>query len=373
MEAEDGYNPTKTVAWKGDWDLFKRQFKAAAKLSGIDNAIKVGEKLAKDEDLKIHTEEDPKLMKWAQKESPMLHARLVLALSDTIGAQQALIESGIENDEKGIGVWTRLVKHFEFSTKRLRTRELHTQWARETLKPGERPTLLHARLVSLQRQMAALGEILSDENLAEKFITGVEEGNKTLYNPVISGYNREIVMGRNQTIEQLLELMGIEFRSATQASTDTENMVGLASVEQCSHCRKPGHCAEDCWVKHPAKRPVRKLPRPKQESRKCFKCGKVGHLKRDCRTEKQKESTFASIYTNKNTISIDCYQYTYVDSASSCHTVTSLQMLDQNTAERVNKTVRAVDGTEITLTHRGKSVKICNKLSCCISYPVFTY
>ncbi len=171
------------------------------------------------------------------------------------------------------------MKHFEFTTKGLRARELHSQWARETLKPGEHPALLHARLVSVQRQMARLGEVLTDNNLIEKFITGVQEGDGRLYGSVVSGYNREMVMGRDQTIEQLLELMSIEFRLAQQVRKDPEAMVGLSSAEQCIHCKKLGHCAEDCWIKHPDKRPVQNVVRPKEETRKCFKCGKVGPLK----------------------------------------------------------------------------------------------
>ncbi len=136
----------------------------------------------------------------------------------------------------------------------------------ETRKPREtlrHPALLYARLVSVQRQMAMLGEVLTDNNLTEKFITAVQEGEGRLYNSVISGYNRERVMGRNQTIERLLELMSIEFRLAQQTPRNAETMVGLSYAEQCTHCRKLGHCAEDCWGKHPDKRPVRNRAKPK--------------------------------------------------------------------------------------------------------------
>ncbi len=49
MEAGDGCQLSKIVTWKGDRDLFKRKFRAAARLSGMDSAIKLAEKLASGE------------------------------------------------------------------------------------------------------------------------------------------------------------------------------------------------------------------------------------------------------------------------------------------------------------------------------------
>ncbi len=106
----------------------------------------------------------------------------------------------------------------------------------------------------MQRQMARMDEVLTDNNLIEKFVTAVQEGNEHLYSSVVRAYNREIVMGRKQTIEQLLELMSSEFRLAQCTPSNPQTMLGLSSVEHCSHCKKPGHCAKDCWTLHPKKR-----------------------------------------------------------------------------------------------------------------------
>ncbi len=356
MEAEDGFQPSKTVAWKGDWDLYKRQFRAAARLSGMEHAIKLAERLAKGGDLKALIKEDENMAQKALAQSSMLQARLVLGLISTVGPQQALLGSGDEEDDDGIATWARLVKHFEFITKGLRARELHAQWARERLQSGEHPALLHARLVSIQRRMTRLDEILTDNNLVEKFITAVQEGDGHLYGPVIQGYNREMVMGCGQSVEQLLELMSIEFHLATHAKNDQETMVGLSSAEQCTHCSKLGHCEDKCWIKHPDLKLERKKMQSKNEARKCFKCGKVGHLKRDCKhnsISSNRQNILAS-FNDNNTSSIDCYSRTYIDSASSCHTVASLKLLDKGTTQRTNITVKAVNGTIITLTHKGK-------------------
>ncbi len=49
MEADYGSDmPIKLVVpWKNDWEQFKRMFKASARLNGVADAIKAGEKIAK--------------------------------------------------------------------------------------------------------------------------------------------------------------------------------------------------------------------------------------------------------------------------------------------------------------------------------------
>ncbi len=68
---------------------------------------------------------DPKLTKTAEMQSRKLHAQLTLSLIHTVGPQQALLESGVEDDEDGTMALSRLIKHFEYTTKELRFLELH--------------------------------------------------------------------------------------------------------------------------------------------------------------------------------------------------------------------------------------------------------
>ncbi len=102
----------------------------------MDSAIKLAEKLAKEKDLATLMKEEETTTREGLAQSSRLQAKLVLCLIDTVGAQQALLDNGDEEDEDGISTWVRLVKHFELTTKGLRARELHSQWAHETLKPG---------------------------------------------------------------------------------------------------------------------------------------------------------------------------------------------------------------------------------------------
>ncbi len=59
--AEDGFQTAKSAPWKGDWDLYKREFKVVAKINGMDSAIKLAEKLARGEELAALKKTDEEL------------------------------------------------------------------------------------------------------------------------------------------------------------------------------------------------------------------------------------------------------------------------------------------------------------------------
>ncbi len=152
-------------------------------------------------------------------------------------------------------------------------------------------------------------------------------------------------------INQMRELLSETYEDEKVATGLEEiSMKGLVVFKVCEVCEKKGYTKEDCWVTHPEKKPNR------AKEIKCYKCGKVGHLKRDCKINEysgSRENELASFNVNKTPF-IDCYSRTYIDSASSCHTITSLQLLDNGTIQSTSKTVRAVDGSPIILTHMGR-------------------
>ncbi len=279
----------------------------------------LAERLAAGKELEDLTKHNNELVQKGHAESRRLKTQLTLSLITTQGAQQMLVRGGLQRDMDGIGTWMRLVKHFEYTAKGQRTQELHTRWEDETLQPGEHPELLYIRLVTLQRQLAALGNDLSRDNLTRKLLAAVRNGNDKIYGPVIREYNRDLVRGRPLELNQLLELLALEYRQAQQTPWNSEVMTGLAVTVQCTHCNRMGHYTEDCWSKYPSKRPGGNGMRSKGETRKCFKCGKVGHLRRNCKTSSVKEGVIASLKVNEKISSIDCYKRTFVDSASSSH------------------------------------------------------
>ncbi len=202
-------------------------------------------------------QDDP--FQTAEMQSRKLHVQLTLSLIHTVGPQQALLESGVEDDEDGTMALARLIKHFEYTTKELRILELLEKWQRETLRTGEDPSLLYTKLLNLQRQLSSLGEDFTNTSLIKKFIASVQEGDGKLYESVIDGYERCMVMGPLPMTEQLMELMTIKYRKFRADPVKQEPMMaGLASAERCQHCGKMGHKEDDCWTKHPSKAPERK-------------------------------------------------------------------------------------------------------------------
>ncbi len=112
---------------------------------------------------------------------------------------------------------------------------------------------------------------------------------------------------------------------------------------------------KNCWDLHPARRPKGNKSRRSLGTRgpKCFGCGKLGHIRKDCRNNESND-IIATVNLNANEDVIDCYLRTFIDSGSSCHTVTDLNLLDDGTIVRTDRVVSCADGSKIKLTHKGE-------------------
>ncbi len=136
---------------------------------------------------------------------------------------------------------------------------------------------------------------------------------------------------------------------AYKQRTNSHEIKGFATVAECSYCGKRGHDDRNCWNKHPEKRPTTSSCKskrvPRSNSIKCWRCGKLGHTKINCdkKNGSNNDGIIATLNEN-NERNIDCYMTTYIDSASSCHTVMSLNLLEKGTIQRTSKLVRAIDG-----------------------------
>ncbi len=111
-------------------------------------------------------------------------------------------------------------------------------------------------------------------------------------------------------------------------------MKGFITTTHCDYCKKPGHAAENCWVKYPNKRP--------------------GAYKFDKRKVNSRRNIIAANVKVKNENIIDCYSETIIDTACSYHVVNSPKLLDTGTVKNVNEILKAANGHTITLTLCGR-------------------
>ncbi len=126
----------------------------------------------------------------------------------------------------------------------------------------------------------------------------------------------------------------------------------VAKETRCEHCNRIGHAKNECWKLKPQLRPSNNEPegRGRKKGIKCYNCGEFGHIKRECK-KTGTSNVLATLNTNENIVG--CYSRTFVDSGSSVHTVTNLNLLNRNSIKRTEKEVSSVDGTKLKLTHVG--------------------
>ncbi len=352
---ENGMKPNTSIMWNGDWDSYKRRIRAAGILNRFQKALRKGETLASKGTL---TEKETKLetTKWSEdlEESfERLAAVLLLSLESTRGPQQSIvINRSSGEEENGILIWADLIRHFEKGSREIKMSELQRNWETNEAKPDEHPNELYGRLIAINSKLKSLGAGYSDEQLQMRYVAAVEKDASGLYTNAMQQYRGTQIDGEGWDMGTLLEFLTHVHDTLKPQNPGKFEMKGLVTttIEKCVHCNKRGHKEEDCWRKYPEKRPRSKR---KMFNRKCHKCGKVGHLMKECNSA-EKKYIVATLSANKNENVIDCYLETLIDSESSCHTVVSLKLLDEGTVQNINKTVKAADGSEITLTHKGK-------------------
>ncbi len=112
--------------------------------------------------------DDPNELKTkALGQSPKLAAVLTLAISNSQGVQQSIVLDELENDQDGITAWTKLIVHFEHSTKEVRIENLLHKWENELLLANEHPDQLYGRLCLMKTRLEKLGENITEANLTK--------------------------------------------------------------------------------------------------------------------------------------------------------------------------------------------------------------
>ncbi len=111
----------RSILWNGDWNHWKRGFKAMACLNGLAEAVEVAEIIANgaqelpikaDGDEGEQPQIDSKLLNKTTSQTRKLGAVLTLSLMISTGVQHSIIIKELEDDEDGIAGWIALVRHF---------------------------------------------------------------------------------------------------------------------------------------------------------------------------------------------------------------------------------------------------------------------
>ncbi len=327
--------------------MFKREMLAAGTLSGLKPALKLSEEVAAQGHEKLEICHGAEMTQLSEK----LAAILVLALGSTMGPQQSIVvnrEAGKEDD--GISMWADLIRHFEKGSMDLRKMDLHKSWENIKMDMGEHPNVFYGKLVAVSSKLAKLRVCKSEEDLTIRLVSAIEREKSSIYANAIQQYRGALISGMGWSLTTLLEfLTHIHDVSKEAAKIEPEVLRGfVAQGTQCTYCKRAGHDKERCWVLHPHLK--NEFDMKKRETR-CYNCGEMGHFSRNCKTKRKQSNIIASL--NKNKMMINCYPKTFIDSGSSVHTVTDLNLLEPETI-RTEKEISPVDGNKIQLTHVGE-------------------
>ncbi len=336
------------VGWRGEWTSSRKRFKAAANLNGVGDALRAGELKANDEEKHM----DEGLRKKATLQSERLAALFILSLESTKGPQRSIIvNTSAKEEEDGVLLWARLIKHFEKSTREIRLATLLQEWESETLGVEEHPDEFHGCLIAMNSKLTSLGEGYSEAKLLTRFVSGVERSGDTRYASAIQQYRGAVIQGNPYSLEKLREFLSYVYATPS-IHTVKPTSRGLATTSRCDHCKKVGYTADDCWTKDPRKAPRQGPPRRQTgNERLCWECGKGGHLAVNCplKHKYQSDSLVAA-----NVLSDESKEITFIDSACSVHLVEYLNVLQNVCKLNEVMTMQTVDGHNIYLTHKGE-------------------
>ncbi len=373
-----------TTAWDGDWESFKQKFEVTADLNGLTEAVMVGQLIAEDkvdwplvptkteisdecasgkiqqrfdENTEFATENET-YTRRAAIQSHKLASTLVLSLIDSTGIQKSIVGGKLRHTKDGVRASADFIMHFEMSSKDLRVEKLKKKWDDAVLGAGEHPDQLWTELTSINQNLKKLGEEYKTSQLMRRFIAGINAQPGHPYKQVLILYKSSFITGAPINIHQLRELLSDTYHEEKVAgSRESKYMKGFLVFKVCEVCNKKGHTKEDCWVKHPDKKPkgANKNNRYARETVKsrftCWGCGKSGHTKRECKalSNDNAQGIAAAIASTPSTSD----KSIYIDSACSCHLMADITHLDPKTIARTTETITAIGGQKILLTQKG--------------------
>lgn len=147
---------------------------------------------------------------------------------------------------------------------------------------------IDAKLTKLQNIQMKKGEkVIEYSNRVEELVselesaghpTSVVEKKRALLRglPTTFDITAETCMGGDFDYDESVAKLIVRETRIIQVDENCETALAMKQGKKCFKCGKQGHIAKNCWKN--------------KEKRRCFKCNKVGHLARDCREEIQENN-----------------------------------------------------------------------------------
>ena len=191
---------------------------------------------------------------------------------------------------------------------------LQFQLSNLTLLPGETLKTYWSRGVSIKRRLADLAVPVTDANLIMWLLEGLPSEWRTFK------MHAKLNAGANAGVNQMLSFLQVEEavmlreKEKARATRPTSALprfiqartcfncgspdhrvlqcpsfrpaaartAGVFMSTECSHCHKPGHTADRCFLLHPHLKPQQPIQRQYPGAPQCSHCGLVGHTKEQC-------------------------------------------------------------------------------------------
>ncbi len=251
----------------------------------------------------------PGTAEWSEdleESSERLAAVLLLSLESTKGPQQSIVINRSSNEEEnGILMWAELIRHFERGSKEIQMTELQRNWETNEVRSEEHPSKLYGRLIAINSKLKGLGAGYSEDQLKMRFVAAIEQDASGLYTNAMQQYRGTQIGGKGWDVGTLLEFLTHIYDMHKQQNPSKFEMKGLAVPDavKCAYCNKRGHKEENCRRKYPENQHRGKWGMSKP---KCYKCGKIGHVRKDCNSIERK-CIAATLDINNSESVIDCY------------------------------------------------------------------
>ena len=204
------------------------------------------------------------------------------------------------------------------------------------------PEIWINQLEQIRRRLKGLGHAITDLDLALHLLTNLPE----TYETTIELAERDMKKNGNIDIKELRSSIRSRFKKLQKNKTEKDTVLfnNEWSPPKCSHCNKSGHKSDDCFSLTKNKGKLDDLRNRRSQGgrfgnggrnsgrgngggrgnnngeRKCYKCGKPGHIKANCPEKEEAGNNTQELVFMTNEVEKPMNSNVWVaDCAATCH------------------------------------------------------